>query len=253
VPRILVADDNPLSLRFLADALADAGAEVGQAVDGLAALRLADESAFDLLLLDARMPGLDGASALARIRTGDGASRHAVALATTADDGATTAAALRERGFVAVLAKPLRIDTLREAVARHLPDGATLAATPALRDAAARATRVEDAADEDALDDEQARRAAGGDLAIVAALRGLFVAELEALPTEIAAIAARGDREALRDRLHRLDASAGFCGVPALVAASARLRARLGEAQWPSPAVADFLAAGERACRRLSG
>lgn len=250
MPRILVADDNPLSLRFLADALAEAGADVHEAADGITALRLASDSAFDLLLLDARMPGLDGAGALARIRAGDGPSRDAVALATTADDAPATAAALREQGFAAVLPKPLRIDALQAAVASHLPAGAR-ATSPAMP---ARATRVEDSADGDALDDEQARRAAGGDAAIVAALRGLFVTELDALPAEIAAIAARNDRDALRERLHRLDASAGFCGVPALVVASARLRDRLAaDTGWPASAVAEFLAVGERARQRLSG
>ncbi|TCO40308.1 response regulator [Dokdonella fugitiva] len=250
MPRILVADDNPLSLRFLSDVLAEAGAEVHEAVDGIAAVRLASASAFDLLLLDARMPGLDGAAALAHIRAGAGPSRDAVALATTADDAPATAAALREHGFAAVLPKPLAVDALRVAVASHLPPGAR-AMPPAT---SARATRVEDSADADALDDEQARRAAGGDAAIVAALRSLFAAELDALPAEIAAIAARADHDALRERLHRLDASAGFCGVPALVAASARLRDRLAAgAGWPASAVAEFLAVGERARQRLSG
>lgn len=247
-PRILVADDNPLSLRFLADVLADAGAEVGEAADGLAAVQQAHESTFDVLLFDARMPGLDGASALARIRAGDGPSRHAIALATTADDGAATAAALRGCGFVEVLPKPLRVDALRETVTRHLPAGKRFAPAPVARDA----LRVEDSCDVDALDEEQARRAAGGDQAIVAALRGLFVTELEALPAEVAAFAATGDRDALRDRLHRLDASAGFCGVPAVAAASARLRDRLVDADWPERAIDDFLAAAERARRRLS-
>jgi CheY-like chemotaxis protein/HPt (histidine-containing phosphotransfer) domain-containing protein len=252
-PRILVADDNPLSLRFLADTLADAGADVGEAVDGLAAVRCADDSAFDLLLLDARMPGLDGVAALARIRAGGGPSRHAIALATTADDDAATAAALRECGFTVVLPKPLRIDALREAVARHLPVGTAFASAPSRRDASIHAVRDVDPHDDVTLDDEQARRAAGGDEAIVAALRGLFVGELEALRAEMEAFAARDDRAALRDRLHRLDASAGFCGVPALVAASARLRGLLDGVAWPAQGVADFLAVGERARRRLSG
>ncbi|HEU4665313.1 MAG TPA: response regulator [Dokdonella sp.] len=265
-PRILVADDNPLSLRFLADALVDAGAEVGEAIDGIAAVRLAATTAYDLLLLDARMPGLDGASALERIRAQDGPSRRATALATTADDAAATAAALSARGFAAVLTKPLRIDALRDAVACHLPPGATFGAASVNRAsdcapagyACLRATPLDgespddESPDDDALDDEQARRAAGGDAQIVSALRGLFVAELEALPAEIEALSAREDRAALRDRLHRLDASAGFCGVPALVAAAALLRGQLEAAQWPDAGVADFLAACARARQRLS-
>ncbi|HEY6943442.1 response regulator [Dokdonella sp.] len=273
-PRILVADDNPLSLRFLADALVGAGAEVGEAIDGLAAVRLAAATAYDLLLLDARMPGLDGASALERIRS-QGASQWATALATTADDGAASAAALRARGFIAVLTKPLSVDALRDAVASHLPAGVAFAAAPApaaVAEGSARDGAYVDGAyvdgacvdgayvdsaharstDADALDDEQALRAAGGDRQIVSALRGLFIAELDALPDEIEAFAARGDRASLRDRLHRLDASAGFCGVPALVAAASRLRRLLDQAPWPEQGVAQFLATCEGARRRLS-
>jgi HPt (histidine-containing phosphotransfer) domain-containing protein len=173
---------------------------------------------------------------LAHVRAHDGPSQRAAALATTADDSPATAATLRASGFADVLPKPLRVEALREAVARHLP---------------APAERIMPGGD--ALDDEQARRAAGGDMAIVVALRALFVGELEALPAEIEAMALRGDREALRERLHRLDASAGFCGVPALIAAAARLRSLLDGPTWPTKGVADFLAAGERARGRLSG
>jgi HPt (histidine-containing phosphotransfer) domain-containing protein len=52
--------------------------------------------------------------------------------------------------------------------------------------------------------------------------------------------------------LHRIDASAGFCGAPALVRAAARLRSVLGEGtQWPRDAVATFLSACANVRRAL--
>jgi HPt (histidine-containing phosphotransfer) domain-containing protein len=92
------------------------------------------------------------------------------------------------------------------------------------------------------LDDAQALSAAGGDMAIVAALRGLFATELDALPAEIEALAMRSDIAGLRDRLHRLDASAGFCGAPTLQAAISRLRRSLDGAHWPAGPLDGFLA-----------
>ncbi|HEY0180958.1 MAG TPA: response regulator [Dokdonella sp.] len=228
MPRLLVADDNPLSLRFLADAAAAAGVEVETAADGDEAVAHAQRTAFDLLLLDARMPGCGGAEALARIRAAAGPSRTAVALATTADDAAATQAALVAAGFAEVVVKPIAADALQTALARHLAPGA-------------------------ALDDAQALAAAGGDAGVVAALRGLFASELDALPDELAAFAARADAAALRERLHRLDASAGFCGAPALLRANARLRAALAAAEWPHRAVAEWLAACARVRALLSG
>jgi CheY-like chemotaxis protein/HPt (histidine-containing phosphotransfer) domain-containing protein len=224
VPNILVADDNPVSLRFFADALAQLGASTELAHDGLDTVARASRTRFDLLLLDARMPGLDGAEALARIRSGAGPSQAATALATTAEAGDAARSRLVEAGFAGVIAKPVTVDALRAALARHLPATGS-------------------AAGSHELDDAHALAATGGDASILAALRGLLIAELDALPTEIARFGERGDVAALRDRLHRLDASAGFCGAPALAAASATLRTAVdaGDA-WPRAAVDAFLA-----------
>lgn len=231
MPNILVADDNPVSLRFFAEALAQLGVASEVAHDGLETVVKAERMRFDVLLLDARMPGLDGAGALARIRGGAGPSRAAVALATTAEAGESARRSLIEAGFIDVVAKPVTIGALRMALAPHLPG--------AIRDEAPPAGPADDA-----LDDARALAAVGGDASILAALRGLFLAELDALPAELAEIGARADVPALRDRLHRLDASAGFCGAPALVRACSKLRLALEQApRWPDAAVADFLGA----------
>jgi len=227
MPRILVADDNPLSLRFFADALASLGHAVTAAADGAAALERADADAFDVLLLDARMPRLDGVEVIARIRAQAGPSRHANALATTADTDPSTHARLLQAGFAEVLVKPIGVAELRDALARHL----------------------QAAASTDELDDRQALAAAGGDTGIVGALRGLFAAELDALPAELAAL--QGRHEAVRERLHRLDASAGFCGAPAIVRAASELRAALESPQWPRATIDAFLEACARTRARL--
>ena len=79
------------------------------------ALDHANASAYDVLLLDARMPNLGGAEVLARIRAQAGPSQHAIALATTADNDRATHAALRASGFADVLTKPLSIDAADDA------------------------------------------------------------------------------------------------------------------------------------------
>jgi CheY-like chemotaxis protein/HPt (histidine-containing phosphotransfer) domain-containing protein len=237
VPIILVADDNPVSLRFFADALERLGLESEPAHDGIEALARARRTRFDLLLLDARMPGLGGAEALARIRAEPGPSRDAPALATTAEVDDAVRARLGEAGFAGVIAKPVTLHALRSALAVLLPIAA---------DGSAQASA-------DGLDDARALAATGGDASILAALRGLLIAELDALPAEIAGFAARNDTEALRDRLHRLDASAGFCGTPALTRACAMLRtAHDAESAWPAAATAAFLAACAEVRARLA-
>lgn len=218
-PRVLVADDNPLSLRFLAEATESIGCIVMTAADGVEAVAIADETACDLLLLDLCMPRIGGLEALGRIRSG-GASRHAVALATTAAGEAVGDEALRGARFAAVLRKPLSIADLHKALLTHLP---------AIRKPASE------------LDDARALSVAGGDMTIVAALRGLLAAELHVLPQEVERFTATRDVAGLRDRLHRLDASCGFCGVPALASAARELRAAVEGGDWPPEAFTRFL------------
>ncbi len=222
--RILIADDNPLSLRFLADALESLGLACTLAPDGTQALARAQAQAFDILLLDARMPGLGGIDVLKAIRSTPGPSRHALALASTASTDAAQATTLTAAGFTEVIVKPVTVATLRAQLARHLP----LPETSLV------------------LDDAQALRAAGGSDAVVSSLRHLFADELDALPAEFETLAANQNPAALRERLHRLDASAGFCGAPLLLDATARLRAALDGVAWPQAALDDFLAV----CRR---
>lgn len=214
MPRILVADDNPLSLRFLVAALAVPGIECSEAADGDAAVELALARRHDLLLLDARMPGCNGADALARIRARAGPSRDAIAIATTADDDGATRAGLLARGFSLVLGKPMAAEALLDAVRRQLP--LAVAEDPPAW-----------------IDEAQALRVAGGDPAIAAALRGLLAQELDILPDELRRFAEQSDPVSLRERLHRLDASAGICGVVQLREAVARVRSGLDEARWP--------------------
>jgi DNA-binding NarL/FixJ family response regulator len=67
--RILLVDDHPLTRSALAGLLRQHGFEVvGEAEDGEAAIERATELLPDLILLDLSMPGLDGLSALPRLR-----------------------------------------------------------------------------------------------------------------------------------------------------------------------------------------
>ena len=59
-PRILIADDEK-NIRFtMTHALERSGYEIAAAVNGEDALKQMEAAEFDLLLLDLRMPGMDG-------------------------------------------------------------------------------------------------------------------------------------------------------------------------------------------------
>lgn len=70
--RVLVVDDEPMVRRMLAEVLDDAGIDViGQAADGVEGVALARSSQPDAILLDIRMPNLDGLAAGRQVRATD--------------------------------------------------------------------------------------------------------------------------------------------------------------------------------------
>jgi DNA-binding NarL/FixJ family response regulator len=70
--RVLIVDDEPIVRGMLSEVLLDAGFDVvGQAANGLEGVALANSSRPDAILLDVRMPKLDGLAAGRQIRETD--------------------------------------------------------------------------------------------------------------------------------------------------------------------------------------
>ena len=92
--RVLIADDQALFREGLRKVLEANGFDVvGEASDGEEAVQLASENAPDVVLMDLRMPGLDGVGASRRITQLPRAPR--VLALTTFDDDASVFDALR--------------------------------------------------------------------------------------------------------------------------------------------------------------
>ncbi|WP_446743406.1 heavy metal response regulator transcription factor [Silvibacterium acidisoli] len=70
--RILVIEDEAKTARFLKKGLGEAGFVVDIAANGLDGLHLAQESQFDLIILDVMLPGMDGWQILTRLREARG-------------------------------------------------------------------------------------------------------------------------------------------------------------------------------------
>lgn len=67
--RVLLVDDEKEFVSTLAERLEIRGLSVSVAFDGQEAMRILDNEAFDVIVLDVRMPGLSGLEVLKRIRT----------------------------------------------------------------------------------------------------------------------------------------------------------------------------------------
>jgi two-component system chemotaxis response regulator CheB len=114
--RVLLADDDGPFLDALSPLIERQPelAVIGTALDGLAAIELADELSPDAVVIDLHMPRLDGVSAVARLRR-DHPSMCVIAL--TGDEHPALHDAVTEAGADAVLMKDEFVEVLVERLA----------------------------------------------------------------------------------------------------------------------------------------
>ncbi|HEX2590340.1 MAG TPA: ATP-binding protein [Rhizomicrobium sp.] len=112
--KVMIADDN-IANRALVIAALEPQVKVIEARDGIEAVAIAAKEPFDVILMDMRMPGLNGEEALQRIRQSDGPNVETpiVAFSASGDN-----AALREAGFDGCMGKPFKVDDLIACVAK---------------------------------------------------------------------------------------------------------------------------------------
>ncbi len=121
--RILVAEDNDVNRLIAVSYLTRAGYSVDAATDGQQAIDAVKREAYDLILMDAHMPILDGTEATRRIRRMAPPRSTIPVIALTA----STLAGAREKylavGMNDYLSKPFKREELLDVVARWLPGG----------------------------------------------------------------------------------------------------------------------------------
>jgi len=108
--RVLVVDDNMVNRELARAVLESAGAEVALAPDGETAARMAAGTPYDLILLDRRMPGMDGPQTLHRIRSVPGPNDCIPILAFSAD--VDLADLMEPGGFDDFVGKPVNAAAL---------------------------------------------------------------------------------------------------------------------------------------------
>ncbi len=116
--RILLAEDNPVSVRVTLIALGHLGYGADVAINGREALDALERSQYDVVLMDVNMPEMDGLEATRKIRARYGAAQHPWIIALTA----AVQAADRQNTLIAgmddFLPKPLNQDQLARSLER---------------------------------------------------------------------------------------------------------------------------------------
>jgi signal transduction histidine kinase/CheY-like chemotaxis protein len=105
--RLLVVDDHDINRRAVQLILQPLGCDIVTAADGVAALERCEESAFDVIFMDVRMPELDGRETTRRLRAGNGPNAATPVVAVTADTAPEDIAACKAAGMAYFVPKPL--------------------------------------------------------------------------------------------------------------------------------------------------
>lgn len=130
--RVLLVEDDKVNRMLAVELLRRAGHRVKAAPDGMDGVAAAAESAFDIVLMDLHMPGIDGAEAIRRIRALPDPVRARVPIVVlTADITEAGQRAAREAGADAVVQKPFRIEVLNR-VAGELLGASPIGSPPRL-------------------------------------------------------------------------------------------------------------------------
>ncbi|MFY7719866.1 MAG: ATP-binding protein, partial [Brevundimonas sp.] len=134
--QVLVVDDHDINRRAIQLILQPLGCDISTAADGITALKMCEQAAFDLIFMDVRMPEMDGREATRRIRAGGGPNAGVPIIAVTADTAPDDIAACTEAGMTYFVSKPITPPMLLGAVthvmtlaqAGEVPEAETVAA-----------------------------------------------------------------------------------------------------------------------------
>lgn len=118
--QILVVDDEPDLQRFIADELRDAGYQVDTASDGVEAVLRVLNGGVDAVLMDIRMPRLDGVDALRILRR---IAPSVPVILWTGQAGRGDMLEATRNGAVTCLLKPVSLDRVQSILDAVLAEG----------------------------------------------------------------------------------------------------------------------------------
>ena len=224
--RVLLAEDDEINRGLLGRMLTVLGLRWDPAENGAAAIEATLARHYDVILMDARMPGIDGMEATRRIRAAEQGDRHTPIIALTANTLDDDRAAYLAAGMDGYLAKPVRLDTLRVALTPYLAQPASGAGS-----APGAGRGAGDAVD---LDVGQLAHLAVQvrDTAHVAATLRMFVQDLPVRCLAIADAAERLDQVGLEDTAHAMKSTCVMLGAATLADLCRRLELEAKDGDW---------------------
>lgn len=117
IRRLLVVDDEPIVGKRLQQVFTKIGFEIETYTDSASALVAIAERDFDIVVTDLKMEGIDGIEVLKRVRRQNPATQVIIITGYASPD---TAELAQQEGVFAFLAKPFRLDELKQVIFRAI-------------------------------------------------------------------------------------------------------------------------------------
>jgi signal transduction histidine kinase/CheY-like chemotaxis protein/HPt (histidine-containing phosphotransfer) domain-containing protein len=235
--RVLVVDDNPTNRLVAAKMLKDFDVQTDTACDGAEAITAANRFNYDLILMDVRMPEMDGLQATRAIRARNERSSKVPIIAFTANAFPEDIKSCKEAGMDDFVVKPARKKALVEAVLRVLPAQALAISllpeggAPPLSGATDPSASDEPAFDPEAF--EELAKEIGEDAA--SEIRSVFIGETDTRLMTFRRLAIEQDRKKIGREAHSLKSAAATFGYRRLTVLAMRLEksaARMTEREY---------------------
>ena len=120
---ILFVEDDAMNRRVVRDMLTVAGATMDEATDAETGLQMIDERDYDIVLMDLRMPGMDGLTAIRHLRARPDAKAAVPVIVVTADTATDICQNCVDGGADEVILKPVAMSKLFDAIGRLIARG----------------------------------------------------------------------------------------------------------------------------------
>ena len=211
--RVLVAEDNAVNQKVIVHMLEKLGYRADVVANGLEAVEALSRISYAAVLMDCRMPEMDGFEASVRIRQREQLDgTHTPIIAVTANAMEADRDRCLAAGMDDYMRKPLTLDALAAGLSRWAGESVAGAASGSV-----------ESETNHIVNEVELMRRLNGNVALIDKLVALFRADCPRMIADIRAAVTAGDAKALEHAAHALKGSAGNFVAPRAVEAARRL------------------------------